>query len=163
MDNSKRTGSEQSWTNGVQIREVGGPSGSAPEYSPVEVGAAEGRETPRRFRPFQAAWILTGVLLAIGLLGIGGVFENATMASYSYGMAIDPATGQPKPPSLPPLSVQLRNLGAAAPMMLQTGAGSAAALLIIRGLRRSREQQQQQHQRQQPRPAPEDVPGPQRG
>lgn len=136
-------GPEQGWTDSVQIREVGGPPGREQERFPVPSGGAAGPESrPQRpSRAFRGAWILTGVLLAIGLLGIGGAFENATTQSnYGSTVTFDPKTGRSVPPELPPLTVQLRNMGYAAPMMLQTGLASAAALLIIRGLRRSREQ-----------------------
>lgn len=142
MDNSATPDPRQGWNDSVRIREVGGPPGGEKErFAPEADDGAAGIEIrpPRRSRPFQAAWILTGILIGIGLLWIGGAFESATTFGYSY--SVDPETGQQIPPDMPPLTVQLRNIGYAAPTMLQTGVASAAALLILQGLRRAREHQ----------------------
>ena len=144
MDNSGRTGPQrQAWSDSVHIREVGGPAetdqGYSSEASPPESGPAAGitPRPPRRDRPFRAAWILTGIMLGIGLLGIGGAFEDSR-SSYAFTHTVDPDTGRVIEPEQPPLAVQMRNLGYTSPMMFQTGLASASALLIIRGLRKSR-------------------------
>lgn len=143
MENSGRTGQQrQAWSDKVHIREVGGPAetdqGYSSEASLSESGPVAGINPPqRRDKPFRAAWILTGIMLGIGLLGIGGAFEDST-SSFAYAHTVDPETGRVVEPEQPPLAVQLRNLGYTSPMMFQTGLASASALLIIRGLRKSR-------------------------
>ncbi|WP_341395633.1 hypothetical protein [Arthrobacter sp. G119Y2] len=148
MDNSERTGSWQERSDGVYIREVRDPAGGE-AGSPLEDNArAAGllRPQPRR-KPFRAAWILTGILIGIGLLWMGGAFETVPIPGWAPN--VDPETGMPVKPDLPPLTVQLQNLASIAPAALLTGLASAAALLITQGALRSRELQQSA-----PAPAP---------
>lgn len=143
MENSGRTGPQRhAWSDNVHIREVGGPAqrdqGNSAEASPSESGPATGANPPRRRdKPFRAAWILTGIMLGIGLLWIGGAFEDSR-SPYAYTSTVDPKTGEVIEPEEPPLAVQMRNLGYASPLLFQTGLASASALLIIGGLLKSR-------------------------
>ncbi|WAP51557.1 hypothetical protein OL239_17500 [Arthrobacter sp. ATA002] len=143
MDEKRSAAPRRDWSEGVQIRETGGPNPGSGQYSEAEArpgaGGAAGTDSRERRhqQPFRAAWILTGILIGIGLLWLGGALEDP-MAN-SYGMTtFDPETGRQVEPERPPLAIQLRNFGYLAPQMLQTGLASAAALLIIRGVRKSR-------------------------
>lgn len=161
MENSGRTGSRQGRSDGVysdslyssdsvHIREVGDPPGGV-GGSPTEADArsADPSRPAHRHRPFRAAWIFTGILLGVGLLWAGGVFDTGPAAGYATTVSVDPATGMPVEPDLPPLSVLLQNLASIAPVILLTGLASAAALLITQGALRSRESD-----RTAPAPAP---------
>ena len=140
MDNRRRTESGHGWSDGVQIREVGAPAGSEHDYPgeafPPEDGGAPGSYSRprRRNSPFLAAWILTGILIGVGFLWMGGVLENSSQVNYAYTGSVDPATGLPVQPESRPLEVQLRNLGFIAPFTLLIGLASAAALLALQGI-----------------------------
>lgn len=142
MDNSGRAGSWQGHSDNVHIREVGAPTGREPAYPgeafPPEAATQNNISRPqRRNSPFLAAWILTGILIAVGFLWMGGALEDGSTATYGYTVSMDPATGLPVEPESRPLEAQLRNLGFIAPFMLLIGLASAAALLALQGVRKS--------------------------
>ncbi|MBP3037846.1 hypothetical protein J2M53_16530 [Arthrobacter sp. zg-ZUI100] len=136
MDTSGSAPRER-WNEHVQIREVGaadhGPDRLL-EEDDVATGPAASR--PKLNKSFRAAWVLSALMIGIGLLWIGGAFEAATQTSYS-GSNYSP-TGEYLGPDLPPLTTQLRNLGYIAQSLLTVGLTSATALLIVQGVLRSR-------------------------
>lgn len=122
-------------TEHVQIREVGtvgGNAGPAAGYSAPEHDDAPAR---RLSRPFLPAWLLTGALLAVGVLWLGGAFETI-MWSDSYAMSSSAGNSGAENP---PWVVMLRNLGQSASLLLVVGLMSASALLVVQGALRSRE------------------------
>lgn len=151
MDNSERTGSRQGRSDGVHIREVGGPPGEAAGSTlKPDAGPARPPQPRHRPKPFRAAWIFTGILLGVGVLWAGGAFDAGPIPpSYATTVSVDPATGVPVMPDPPPLTALLRNLDFISPIVLLTGLVSTAALLITQGAVRSRELQQEA-----PTPAP---------
>lgn len=125
------------WNEHVQIREVGAP-GHGPDRTPEEDDAAARLSPrPKLNKSFRAAWVLSALMIGVGLLWIGGAFETATQMSYS-GSNYSP-TGEYLGPDLPPLTTQLRNLGYSAQSLLTVGLTSATALLIVQGALRSRD------------------------
>lgn len=126
------------WNEHVQIREVGAADHGPGRTLEEDDGAAGPASTgPARNKAFRAAWVLSALMIGVGLLGIGGAFEAATQTSYS-GSSYSPS-GEYLGPDLPPLTVQLRNLGYSAQSLLMVGLTSASALLIVQGALRSRD------------------------